>query len=502
MLSKVLWFCAALALTGVAAISAQAQWYPPEQITANSIDEMSYPGGLAIDGNDLLHAVWLQYDSSTGDRRIMYMEGRHGAWGTPVEIPAPAPDCHHPDLAVHTNGAAHVVWMQGSGDLGEIYHATNASGQWVHEQITANSTSDLDPVVAVDGDNVPHVAWAGFDPATGEGKIFYASKSAGSWSISVLSGSTLGGFWTGADPRISVSQAGVVQIAYRGGDYGAYGVHHAAIVGGAWKYQVLPTPNVDDYTASVRTDPYNTCHLTISGNDGWGMPGHVYYCTSVDQGASWSSPELVSGSHSGVGAVLGVDWYGAAHAVWEETSGNFYTGKIFHSTNESGAWTSETIAAKDENMGPSIAIDGSGGVHVLYVNAFYSGGYVKEVYYLTNSRPLLTLSMTPRGSTVIPRGGSLALDIVAANQVSMPAPTVFYMTAVRAATGTEVMVPAPILSIPNPVQGIVNSVVSVTATLSIPPGAPLGLFTLAGTAVNTATGDPYDKAAVAIRIVP
>jgi len=502
MLNRVVRFGLVIVIAAAITGTALGQWYPPEQITSNSFDELVYPGSLAIDGNDLLHAAWMQSDPVSGDRRIVYIEGRQGDWTAPVEIPAPLAVCNHPDLAVHLNGDAHLVWMQESGDQGEVFYTTNSSGQWVYERLTNNATADVDPVVAVDGDNVPHAAWAGYDPASGQGKIFYATNSSGNWVVDVLSGSSIGGFWTGADPRISVSQAGVVQIAYRGGDYGSYGVHLATNMTGAWTYQALPSGNADDFTGSVRTDFYNTCYLAISGNDGWGMPGHVYYSESADQGAGWSTPELLSGNNSGVGAVLSVDWHGQSHVAWEETSGNFYTGKIYYSTNETGSWSSNPIATKDENAGPSIVVDGSGGVHVFYVNGYYSGGFVKEVYYLTDSNPILTLSMKPQGATVIPRGGTLSLDMTVENWTSSAVPADFLMTAIVAASGAEIRVPSPFLNIPNPAHGTVNTVINLTAVLSVPTNAPLGLFTLVGSLGQAATATFFDKAAVSIRIVP
>ncbi len=497
-------FCLAGLFMAVVANTAPGQWNPPERITNNSFDETTFPGSLAIDGNDLIHAAWKQSDSGTGDKKIVYTTRREGIWEPAVEIPSSVPDCTHPDLAVHVNGSAHLVWMQGTGDLGDIFYGTNTSGSWVAERITNNATTDLDPVVAVDGDNIPHAAWAGFDQSSGEGKIFYANRSSGSWAVTVLSGSSIGSFWTGADPRISVSQAGVVQITYRGGDYGTYHIHHATNLSGGWIIQVLTSGNGNDFTSSVRTDYANRCFLAMSGNDGWGMPGSVYSTESADEGASWAAGELASGGYSAAGAVLGTDWKGKMHLAWMETSGNMYTGTIFYSTNRDGSWTSETIATQDENSGPSIVVDGSGGVHVLYVNTKYSGGLVSEVYYLTDSGPGLTLSMLPNGSTVVPRGGALDLDLVVKNETGNAISADFWVTAIPAASGAEALVPSQFLKIPNPAHGTIPAYAVFTGTdiLTIPLSAPIGLFTLTGNLGNY-TADTYiDRSAVSFRIIP
>jgi hypothetical protein len=504
MKSPIFFFCApAFFLFFVTAGDTAAQWSTPERITNTSVAEVTSEGAIAIDGKNVLHTLWTEVDTAAGTRRLIYMQGSAGNWSVPQEIPITGLTETWPDFAVHTDGTAHVVWYQGPYSLGNIFHATNRTGVWVVQQITFNTTQDTTPTVAVDGDNFAHIAWAGFDAVSNTGKIFHATNRTGSWVVQVLSGSSIGSFWAGASPRISVSAAGLPQITYRGDDYPFYRIHHATIVAGVWAYQVLATGNAVDGSSSVRTDHYGDCFLAISGNLGWSMPARTYFTASTDGGVSWSSPVLVTGGYSAATPVLGVDWQGNSHIVWQETNGNFYTGTIFYTTDLGGSWATTQLTGSGENARPSIAVDGSGGVHVLYTNPPVPG-QKPDVYYLTNAAPTLTITLDPRGSTTIVRGDILTLDVSMDNRTSGSIAADFWISAIAAATGGEVLVPQTFLNFPNPLSGTLsgNATVQRKVVLDTPPTVPVGLFTLVGTLGDLSAGTCRDRSVVSVRIVP
>lgn len=482
----------------------QADWSLPERITFNNSEDRTNAGSVAIDGNDLLHVTWNRMRPDSGGTQVLYMEGRGGEWGEIVALTPADRVCYKPDIAVHTNGSSHIVWLDKTGDWEEVYYATDASGSWVTEQVTFNETSKVHPVIAVDGDNIPHAAWAGWDPQSGEGKIFYGNRSSGSWEIEVLADSYIGDYWTGATPSISVSQTGIVQIAYRGGNYEDYHIHQATNVTGRWVIQQLSSGNMLDYTSSVRTDYYGKCFLAICGNDGWWTPYSVYYTESMDGGVTWSPTELATGAYDAMNSVLGVDWYGGAQMAWEENSGTMATGTIFFTTNQGGLWTSEQITGSEENFYPSIAVDGSGAAHAIYVNTRRLQSDSTEVFYLTNSAPVVTISMVPLGETVIPRGAILEFDLTVTNETSSPVTGDLWFTGIVAETGAEFRIPPALLNIPNPLSGIIPAgrTFQKTIRIKIPPLAPTGLFTIAGSVGDYWEKTYMDRAAVSVRIVP
>jgi len=485
-------------------VTAIAQWNPPLPITANSREETVYRGSTALDGNDRIHFVYTDRASGGSLNRILYLEGMPSSWGSPIVL-VPAAEQYVPDLAVHPNGTTHIVYQKGIGNSAEIRYLTNATGAWVDEAITTNAVPDHSPAVAVDGDDRPHVAWAGFDTQSGKGKIFYARREAGTWTVQRIAASYLGDYWIGAMPRISVSVGGIAQIAYRAGNYLSYRVDHANKVSGSWQIQTLPTENAEDFACSIRTDPYGVVRIATSGADGFGLPARTHFRASFDRGVTWTPATRVSGSYSAAGPVLVVDWFGISHIAWEETAGNFYTGTIFHATDASGSWFNEAITGPDENFQPSPTVDGSGFVHVLYQNQVYSGGnYTTEVYYLSNATPTVNVSLAPQGPTAVPRGGSLPIDVTVSNGTPIPRTFDVWWTGIHADTGAEIPVPSQLLGIPNPVHGTLGAGKSATRTVvaRIPASAPTGIFTLTLTAGNHAAGSFLDRASLVVKVLP
>jgi hypothetical protein len=168
-----------------------AQWNPPVPITATEAVEETHIGTAAIDGNDRFHLTWAERPAGGSLQRILFVEGTPGRWGTTREI-APEGENWTPDLAAHPNGSSHLVWVRGMLERTEIWYATNASGVWVSERLTNNAWTDVYPAVAVDGDDLPHVAWAGFSSQHQQGKIFYATKNAsGTWVVDRIGRSRL-----------------------------------------------------------------------------------------------------------------------------------------------------------------------------------------------------------------------------------------------------------------------------------------------------------------------
>jgi hypothetical protein len=207
-----------------------------------------------------------------------------------------------------------------------------------------------------------------------------------------LSGSQLGPFGSGASPLVAVSQYGAAHVFYRGGDYGTYHVHHAEndVPGGTnWTYEIITTPNGNDFSAIPIIDEWGTLHLLASGNDGFGFPPHAYYLKRP-VGGIWSSPVLATGSGSGWGGSLFLDPYGGAHITWDETSGNIYTGNLYYATNRGGPWVSTPILADGSTYNGTLVLDASGRGHSL---AYHGSTFqTQEIIALHTSGPLTGVS--------------------------------------------------------------------------------------------------------------
>jgi hypothetical protein len=463
------------------------------------------PGSLSIDGNDVLHLTWLYSEPGGGLDHVLTMENPGTGWTAPVDLIPEGRSVFEVDGATHTNGSAHVVWQEGSGAGAEIWYGSDRTGSWQIEQVTLNGHTDLDPSVAVDGYGRPHATWVGEDPVSGSGKIFYAERApSGSWSIEVIDVSSPGSFWEGADPRIAVSETGIPYIVYRGGNYRNYDLHLLTKTGETWTLQDLPTPNHDDYGGSVRTSPSGNVHIASGGNDGFGFPNRTYYNFSTDGGTSWQGWDLVSGTYNAGSPVLALTAGGEPHILWEEISGTFYTGNIYHSWYSNNAWQSERLTFDSASYVPSAVTDGSGGVHVVYYDNPYLAADSAEVYYVTNSYPTVRLTITPPADPEVSPGGTLYFSISVTNLTPNPLTGDLWLSALLVGSGNEVLIPGSLLDIDNPTSGTLPAwgTVTIDVALSIPPSAPAGLFQVIARAGNFGTGGAADEARFVGLVLP
>ncbi len=362
---------------------AWAQWENPsvDTITNTQIRKETVLQSLDLDSLGMVHLTWKQ--QSTPGWRIFYSTNSPGgSWTTPEEVGDSAQPSFAPALALRPGTDDPKILLEQSE---EIIYAYLANSAWQRQPITNNAQLDCDPTIAVDASGTVHAAWITDDPGSGQYKIAYALGDTLGWDIQTLSGSNLGPFGTGASPFIAVSAEGNAHIVYRGGDYGDYHIHHAwndTPGDTIWNYEMFYSGNVNDFSAMIVIEENGDCHLALSGNDGWGFPGRVFYFHKPD-GQPWQQYELASGSGSAAEPSLSVDESGTPHIVWMETSGNFYTGNIFYSGRDTaGIWATSLVIGSDFFL-PSFDIDQQGYGHV----ACFTGGNtaIYDIYHVKSS---------------------------------------------------------------------------------------------------------------------
>jgi len=341
-----------------------------------------------MDDSGMVHLAW-KHQRTPGWRIFYCTNSPGGIWGTPQEVADSMQANFDPAIA---------WWSQGRGPLvvyeqdSEIYSGYLSGSSWQTQPVTINAQFDRSPTIAVDGTELPHAAWITVDTVTAQYKIAYATGYLVgpniSWSVQTLIGSELGSYGSGASPFIAVTADGIAHIVYRGGDYGNYHIHHAwneAQGGISWEYEILYSGNANDFSAAMVIGGDGDLHLAVSGNDGWGFPGRVYYFHKP-YGQAWEQCELASLTCSAVQPSLDVDGNGTPHIVWMETSGNFYTGNIYYSGKDSiGAWQVSQVIGGDHFV-PSFQIDQEGYGHV----ACHTGGNtsVYDIYHVKSSEVL------------------------------------------------------------------------------------------------------------------
>ncbi|MCK4304670.1 MAG: T9SS type A sorting domain-containing protein [Candidatus Eisenbacteria sp.] len=379
----------ALCMLGVT--PAEAGWTTAsfEFVTDNTARDETERQSLAIDNTDALHAVWRQAREGGGWKILYAAKPIYGPWTDATEVSDPDQRASDPTLAINeSTGDVYVAYCRPYGGTDEIIIAENAGAGWIRTRLTENTTDDISPTIAVDDNGKAHLAWIGTN-ATGDWKIFYATNLGGTWQSQLLADSQLGTYGSGAGPFIAVGEHGVAHIAYRGGNYLGYHIHHAEndMPGGAtWDYEIILTPNVEDTSGIIAVDGLATLHLIASGNDSWGCPVKTYYLQR-SIGLDWTVPVRANPTTYGSGFSLFVDAYGSAHITCDEISGNFYMGNLYYATNATGTWEDDPILADGQTYHGTIGLDSRGVGHVL---AFNGASHPEEEIIAIHSTSLLS----------------------------------------------------------------------------------------------------------------
>ncbi|MBL7148509.1 MAG: T9SS type A sorting domain-containing protein [Candidatus Cloacimonetes bacterium] len=378
----------------IATSTVWAQWQNAfiNAITNTQIRKETVLQSLDLDSNDYAHLVWKQ-QQEPGIWHIYYSTNSPaGVWLQPEMVSDSTQTSTSPGLAVSPiSDHPFIVFEQDS----EIYFAYQSGAIWESQQVTSNSQLDCSPTIAVDNTGNIHLAWITDDPGSGEYKIAYTYGDTINWDIQTLAGSTLGPYGTGASPFIAVSSQGVAHIVYRGGTYGNYHIHHAwndTLGGSNWNYETILSGNVNDFSCSLVIEENGDLHLAVSGNDGWGFPGRVYYFYQPE-GQSWEPFELSSLTYSAVNPSIDVDVNRNPHIVWMETSGNFYTGNIFYShEEETGNWQVSSVISGDY-FSPSFKVDNQNFGHVGCHTGGNTGIY--DIYHIQSGESLTPVEAFP-----------------------------------------------------------------------------------------------------------
>lgn len=294
-------------------------------------DELNHQS-LAIDQWNTTHLISEQALSGGGWMILYFQRPANGTWTTEdTVLTGPA---NEPTLAVsNTDAIPFVACMEYDSHDYEIMVYSRAGSNWVHDQVTNNQDEDMSPSIATDNQGFVHLAWIRLDTA-GDFKINYATNRSGSWVIQSLANSQLGLFGAGALPQLALDPSGVAHIAYRGGNFGTYRIHHAyndSIGGSNWNFDFPTSPNAEDLSSSIVVSSDSVVHLLVSGNDGFGFPTHAFYMAKLPgSGTFTNAVDVASGFSAETGCLFVLNHSPAC--VLNEVSGNIYTGNVIYSS--------------------------------------------------------------------------------------------------------------------------------------------------------------------------
>ncbi len=159
-------------------------WSSPERVSTNSgYGQDNVRMALGPDGS--AHLVWEGYDSGEVDELIWYATNLGGVWSEPQDISPDDSSPYYPSVAVDSQNNAYAVFHSHSGSGCDIGYTTNASGSWIHTQIISgdheHSGSNWPKIVVDSIDNL-RVVWEGYGPPDENYKIFYTVGTGSGWS--------------------------------------------------------------------------------------------------------------------------------------------------------------------------------------------------------------------------------------------------------------------------------------------------------------------------------
>ncbi len=409
----------ATAIFAFAIESAQAQWGQAvlDSVCVGSSNDNLGVNALALDSLRNLHLV---YEQAIGTDHNLYYKKKpfEGVWSEGLPIGNQTLAQSSPYLTVHKyTGVPNLVYIEAG-----VLKLGIGGTTWTYQDLPLPSTATLvgHPAITLDVAGRPHVAV--IVEIGGEYKIGYIYSDSQNFHAQVIAGSQLGPFGSGAAPDITTNPDGGALISYRAGDYGAYRIDVAEnhqIGGTNWDFQAFQPAGFNNFTSSIRSRSYGVIYLAFDGNQGWGFPGHVFYCQKLGS-QPWSNPVDITGSYGGMDCRIAVQSSGIAHVVWQKTSGNLLTGEIIYATNLTGSWVSQILQAGNKYT-PSLVVDTWGDGSLAFEQA--AGAQNDDVFYYGYvAPPIIEVTLSPLNPPIVipAQGGAFDYQITLTNTTTGP----------------------------------------------------------------------------------
>jgi hypothetical protein len=180
-------------------------------------------------------------------------------------------------MAVGSDDSIHFTYIRvtSAGNSNNLYHLSNQSGSWSSALLT-NSNKPSDPSLALNDDNVPHVAFSA-------GNSFSVGKYEGGSYTTLLSRSNYLG------PNIAIDAQGDVHVVYRRNGNGLY---YSTNASGSWQHTTLDsTERHIDVRIALDSNEYpHVMTASVSGqNNNYRLVNYYSH-----DGSSWNGGSITS----------------------------------------------------------------------------------------------------------------------------------------------------------------------------------------------------------------
>lgn len=334
------------------ATNASGAWVAIALESAGTVGEFT---SIAVDGSDAVHISC--YDRTNGT--LKYLTNSSGSWVSAALDSGGM----YTSTAVDAAGKIHIGYFEYRGCKLKV--ATNVSGAWVTVPVLSDGSGKQCISLAVDGTGRNHIAYYN----DSEDSLFYITDLPGYWRKRKIDSPGE----TGLYASVGIDVTDGIHIGYYGN-----GLRYATDATCYWVRETV-APYVWA-SVSVALDSNGKAHMSYSSSRALEYLNNV---TGTWEHLTIDRP-LTAVEHSSIA----VDAMDSAHIAYSCYLVIFSGEEVIHdhdlkyATNASGLWVAATVdGAGDVGEFPSIALDGSGNVHISYLSA---GAWFHSLKYATN----------------------------------------------------------------------------------------------------------------------
>lgn len=272
---------------------------------------------LVVDSSGTVHMVWTARVGSYYEAVYAYKPSG-GAWSSYQVLSQGGAQSFYPVIAIDSQDKLWVVWERQitEQDFDIYVRSKPAGGSWGSTvRVSNQGAQDLEPNIAVDADDVPHVVWRNNSSAP-NWEIHYTKYASGSWTspMNLSANSSASHF-----PRIAADNLGNVYVVWEDEIDGSdrFQTLFRRWNGSSWgaNTRVSSTPTKALYP-SVSADG---CNVYVVWTDYRNTSTEAYFSHSTNCGDTWLGDENVSSNSSSsfypdVAAQAG----GYAHIFWQD----------------------------------------------------------------------------------------------------------------------------------------------------------------------------------------
>lgn len=247
------------------------------------------------------------------------------------------------------------------------------------KRLTWNSGSSYEPAIATNTGNGIYTVWHDYSP--GNYEIFFkcSTDRGNTWSGNKRLTWNSGG---SESPSIAVDSSNKIHVVWRDFSPGNYEIYYKRSFDGGITWSGitrLTWSSSNTLPPSIAVDSGNGIYLVYA--DSQKLNYEIYYKRSTDGGINWSGTKrLTWNSGSSLSPSIAVDPSNGIHVLWQDhTTGNY---EIYYRRSTDGGITWSKITRQTWNSSvsydSSIVVDSSTGIHIVWADT-KSGN--PDIYY-------------------------------------------------------------------------------------------------------------------------